>query len=323
MALALDALGPRSVPRGLLHVTARVLINGDDRLSFYRLDEDKQTAIQFSGGRTSGYLLHQIVRAHEGALPDNAKVLFQNTGREMPETLRFVERIGEELGVEIIWLEYDADEGWARVGPGTNRPASVNGEPFEAILSRYKWRMLPYWNAKFCTAELKVRPARDYLRWLGWSEWRSLIGLRADESARIAKMMARGAGGKDGPDMRDRRFPLADAGVTKRHVSAFWKRQPYNLDLPDNDGSTPLGNCDGCFLKSEKNRAHLARYYPERAAWWAEMEGRVSEGARQDARFDRRVSWANLIHHVERQPDWVFSAETDVYCDTAFGGCHE
>lgn len=37
--------------------------------------------IQFSGGATSGYMLHEILRAHGGTLPADMAVLFQNTGR--------------------------------------------------------------------------------------------------------------------------------------------------------------------------------------------------------------------------------------------------
>ena len=38
--------------------------------------------ISFSGGRTSGYMLHRIVwEANEG-LPSTCKVLFTNTGRD-------------------------------------------------------------------------------------------------------------------------------------------------------------------------------------------------------------------------------------------------
>lgn len=44
--------------------------------------------IAFSGGRTSGFLLHEILEAN-GGLPSNAVVTFQNTSRERPETLDF------------------------------------------------------------------------------------------------------------------------------------------------------------------------------------------------------------------------------------------
>lgn len=48
--------------------------------------------VSFSGGRTSGYMLWHILDAHGGALPDDVKVVFCNTGKERPETLDFVER---------------------------------------------------------------------------------------------------------------------------------------------------------------------------------------------------------------------------------------
>lgn len=32
--------------------------------------------ISFSGGRTSGYMLHEIVRAYDGKIPDDVAVCF-------------------------------------------------------------------------------------------------------------------------------------------------------------------------------------------------------------------------------------------------------
>jgi predicted phosphoadenosine phosphosulfate sulfurtransferase len=39
------------------------------------------TCISFSGGRTSAYLLWRVLQAHGGKLPDDAQVLFANTGK--------------------------------------------------------------------------------------------------------------------------------------------------------------------------------------------------------------------------------------------------
>jgi len=50
--------------------------------------------IAFSGGRTSAYMLHQILETN-GPLPDRVVVSFQNTGREMPETLDFVQECSD------------------------------------------------------------------------------------------------------------------------------------------------------------------------------------------------------------------------------------
>jgi hypothetical protein len=53
--------------------------------------------ISFSGGRTSGYMLKQIIDAYGGTLPANVIPCFANTGKEMPQTLEFV-RVGVEVG---------------------------------------------------------------------------------------------------------------------------------------------------------------------------------------------------------------------------------
>ena len=50
---------------------------------------DNNCVISFSGGRTSGFMLKQIIDYNDG-LPDNAVVCFANTGREMPQTLEFI-----------------------------------------------------------------------------------------------------------------------------------------------------------------------------------------------------------------------------------------
>ena len=39
--------------------------------------------ISFSGGRTSGYMLYQILKAHNGKLPDDVFVVFAKTGKEI------------------------------------------------------------------------------------------------------------------------------------------------------------------------------------------------------------------------------------------------
>ena len=63
--------------------------------------------ISFSGGRTSGFMLKQIVDAHDAVLPEDVHITFANTGKEMPETLDFVRDCGEHWGVKINWLELE------------------------------------------------------------------------------------------------------------------------------------------------------------------------------------------------------------------------
>lgn len=166
--------------------------------------------VAFSGGRTSAYMLHQILEAN-GPLPERVVVSFQNTGREMPETLDFVQECSTRWNVPVVWLEYRPDA--PRFEVVNHNSASRNGEPFAALIEKRKG--LPYKFARFCTAELKVHTATRYARSLGWKRWRSAIGIRADEPKRL--------GGKT--DARERFthwYPLADANVSKHDVATFW-----------------------------------------------------------------------------------------------------
>ena len=108
--------------------------------------------ISFSGGRTSAYMLHQILRAHGGTLPADVHVNFANTGKEREETLRFVHECGSRWGVHINWIEYrDNDAGFDLVGYNS---ASREGEPFQALIDKKK--RLPNWQERWCTALLNA-----------------------------------------------------------------------------------------------------------------------------------------------------------------------
>lgn len=66
--------------------------------------------ISFSGGRTSGYMLRQIVDAYGGALPTSIIPVFANTGKEREETLRFVHNFTAVWGIPVRWVEWRADK---------------------------------------------------------------------------------------------------------------------------------------------------------------------------------------------------------------------
>ena len=101
---------------------------------------DKNVLISFSGGRTSAYMLHQILEAN-GDLPKNCKVVFTNTGREMPETLDFVQECSHKWNVNITWLEYRKLKPKFEIV--SHNSASRNGEPFsECIESKSKNKCL-------------------------------------------------------------------------------------------------------------------------------------------------------------------------------------
>ena len=271
---------------------------------------DGNVQIAFSGGRTSAYMLHQILEAN-GDLPDRVEVTFQNTGREMPQTLDFVQECGERWDVRITWIEYRGAAPHFEIV--SHNSASRDGEPFEALIEKRKF--LPNQQARFCSTELKVRAAKRYLRSIGWDYWTNCVGIRADERRRLKP---------EGVKLGDRWTvwqPLAHANVSKHDVALFWRRQAFDLRLENVGGTTPLGNCDGCFLKSEANIAALTREHPERAAWWERMEARAREmTSGTGGTFSKRYSRRELRRYIDRQGDWIFNDE-GALCQADGGEC--
>ena len=109
--------------------------------------------VSFSGGRTSAFMLKRILDAHGGTLPPDIQVCFANTGRELEETLSFVEECSRRWAVPITWLEYDpAAPHHTRIV--THATASRDGEPFRAVIAARGF--LPNPVTRFCTSELYV-----------------------------------------------------------------------------------------------------------------------------------------------------------------------
>lgn len=269
---------------------------------------DGSTCISFSGGRTSAYMLWRVLQSN-GGLPADALVCFANTGREEEPTLRFVDRCSSEWGVPIHWLEYRVGEaGFALVDFAS---ASRDGEPFEAIIRRRQY--LPNPVTRFCTSELKIRPMHKFVRASGWEEWDQFIGIRADEHRRVSKIRARG----HSTESRDETMcmPLADAGVSVREVGAFWKAQPFDLELLTVNGRTLEGNCDLCFLKPPAQRLSLITAKPERAVWWARMEGLGIASKPDGARFCKGTpSYAAMARFAAEQIDMFDPNEEVLAC---------
>ena len=263
--------------------------------------------VSFSGGRTSGMLLWSILDAHCGTLPDDVRVLFANTGKEMPETLDFVRECSDRWGVPITWLEYaDHDDPQRRWREVSYETASRDGEPFAALIGRK--RMLPNPVTRICTSELKIRVMKLYAQQvLGFAHWDNVNGFRADEPKRVARLSA------PHREPYDRCAPLAQYGVTAAHVAEFWRRQPFDLRLPNIGGKTMHGNCDLCFLNGGWQVFSLIREQPERAIWWAQQETRIAPGDAGDGHRFRndRMSYARMLALVQGGQGELFSFDMD------------
>jgi len=266
---------------------------------------DSPTCISFSGGRTSAYMLYKVLEANNG-LPPEAVVCFQNTGKEREETLEFIHQCSTQWNVPITWLEYQDQA--VQFREVTFETASRNGEPFEAIIRKRKY--LPNPLVRFCTVELKVRTAHRYLRSIGWKEWESWMGIRADEQRRLAKIKNQDYGKHE-----TKYSPLGVAGVTKQDVAKFWREQPFDLMLENQNGETPWGNCDLCFLKNTSKIASLIAQEPERAVWWARMET-IATASKPSGFYFRtdRPSYADMQKFAIEQTDMFDPNEEFISC---------
>lgn len=235
---------------------------------------DGPMCLAFSGGRSSAYLLWRVLQSNPREAIDKWLVIvFCNTGKEEEASLRFVRDCGLHWNVPIVWLEWrhpvDAERGYKVVDFDS---ACRRGEPFENMLRSMGY--LPNGVSRFCTINLKIRITAKYLQDIGFEgtqtelENSSLVGFRADEMARVRKLADKS------------RAPLALAGVTRYEVGRFWKKQPFDLSLPNINGKTPGGNCDLCFQKPLAQKVSLIAQKPSRAIWWIRMEKEIPDPAK-------------------------------------------
>lgn len=222
---------------------------------------DGPAVISFSGGRTSAYMLRRILDV--GLQPD-VHVVFADTGKERRETYRFVADVLTEWDVEIHTV----------FRPGY----------FTQLIADRKF--LPNPVMRFCTSELKIAPMRAFMEGLGYDHWTNVVGFRADEPSRVSRTRQREAESKDPWTSV---FPLHEAGVIEADVVAFWKAQPFDLELRKHEG-----NCDLCFLKGVSLRSAIIRDSPELATWWIEQERRMGGRFRSDS-----PTYADLLNQPQ------------------------
>lgn len=203
--------------------------------------------INFSGGRTSAYMTKRLI---DEGLTDFI-VTFQNTGKELPQTLDFINECDMRWNLNIVWLEYRQPATFEVV---TYKTASRNGQPYDALLKQ-RPSSIPNHQFRFCTLELKINTLKRYLKSIGVEDYISINGIRYDEPRRWGKVI------------EDVELPLVKWKTTKKDVLDFWSKQPFDLKVNE-----PYGNCDCCFLKGKGKLAIIAKEKPELFDWWIEKE---------------------------------------------------
>ena len=232
--------------------------------------------ISFSGGRTSAFMCKLILESSK--YKDYEKLfVFANTGKEREETLCFVDQVDKEFNLNLVWAEADIPP---TKGEGTNyrivdfESASRNGEPFEMLIKKFG---LPSKYFRHCTRDLKEIPIHKYAKSIFGKDYLTAIGIRADEKHRL---------GSDPKKI----YPLAEIGIDEKIVRSFWERQTFDLGLKDYEG-----NCDLCFLKSNRKKLTLISENPNVVDWWNEMELKYGNEKQSKFAADRGTTILDLV----------------------------
>lgn len=209
----------------------------------------KNLLVSFSGGETSAYMAGWLWKHKRKEF--NMVFVFANTSLELQETYNFVMRCEQHFGIKVHYVEakINPERGKGTTYTEVQQPHFLkdSGEVFEAMVEKYG---LPNPSFKHCSRELKANPitsfGKDYFN--GEPFW-TAIGIRADECDRVSV------------HRKERRllYPLIEMRpMTKKKINAYWKRQPFRLELKGYEG-----NCTFCWKKSDKKLMKLTK---ER--WW-------------------------------------------------------
>ena len=238
--------------------------------------------INFSGGRTSAYMTKRLI--DEGL--ENYIVTFQNTGKEMPKTLDFINECDKRWNLNIVWLEYRKPASFEVV---SYEIASRNGRPYDELLEQ-RPSSIPNMQFRYCTMELKIQTLKRYLKSVGIKEYTSYNGIRYDEPRRWNKIKENDF---------DVELPMVKWKTTKKDVLNWWKQQDFDLQVNE-----PYGNCDCCFLKGKGKLSIIAKEKPELFDWWIDKENEKMQWKKEITYEQLKTKAQNQLGFWDNDPSF-------------------
>lgn len=193
-----------------------------------------------SGGKDSAAL---AVLMHN-QIPE-MEYFFCDTGKELPETYEFLDRLRARLGIAIVHLE--AERG------------------FDHWLTVYNG-FLPSARMRWCTKKLKIEPLEAFV---GTDEATSYIGIRADER-------------RDGyistkPNIKPC-FPLREHGIDRAGVIRILEES--GIGMPSYYRWRSRSGCFFCFYQRKIEWVRLADEHPDLFALAVAYEEGHADGRR-------------------------------------------
>lgn len=193
-----------------------------------------------SGGKDSTALavyMHQRVPEME--------YFFCDTGKELPETYEYLERVQARLGIKIARLSAERDFDW--------------------WLDVYNG-FLPSPNSRWCTKQLKIAPLE---RFIGDDHAISYVGIRADEH-RDGYISTR-------PTVVAR-YPFKEDGLVKEDIVKLL--EDSGIGMPSYYSWRSRSGCSFCFFQRKYEWVMLAEKHPEQFAEAVRYEQEHSDGRR-------------------------------------------
>ena len=163
---------------------------------------------------------------------------FSDTGKELPETYAFLDRLEVFLGKPIARLNMERD-------PSENRD-------FDHWLTLYGG-LLPSSQVRWCTVNLKIRPFEEYV---GEDKAYNYVAIRADED-RIGYKPLKTVSLRN----IEPKYPFKEDGITKEDVYRILEES--GLGLPDYYKWRTRSGCYFCFFQRKSEWVGLLEQHPD------------------------------------------------------------
>ena len=189
----------------------------------FKYDKSRRQICPLSGGKDSTALAVFLKQR----IP-NLEYVFNDTGAELPETYEYLDKLEAYLGKKIVRLNSD--------------------KSFDYLLKRHG-NYLPSVRARWCTAEMKIKPFEKYI---GDDPVESYIGIRADEDRE---------GYISSKDTIKPRYPFKEEGIDLEGVNKILDEA--GLGMPKYYEWRSRSGCYFCFFQRKIEWVGLYERHPQ------------------------------------------------------------
>ena len=197
------------------------------------MEQKVRHLLGLSGGKDSSALAVYM----RDRVPE-MEYFFSDTGKELPETYEFLDRLEQFLGKPIARLNMHAD--------------TTQNRDFDHWLTLYGG-LLPSSQVRWCTVNLKIKPFEDYV---GEDRAYNYVAIRADEDRVGYKPLKT-------PSLRniEPKYPFKEDGITKEDVYRILEES--GLGLPDYYKWRTRSGCYFCFFQRKSEWVGLLEQHPD------------------------------------------------------------